>query len=481
MTEQRGVEAFQIARARRVHFLQHVRMAADRPLTEDDEVAREDVGALDRDRDGQLLVNAPQEVVGTEADSLAAEDVHRVVDYGAPALGEVVLDDRRDHRGFFAEVHRARGHGARRVHRVQVAADAGERFLDAFEFSDRRLELVAHASIGAGRTRGELGVARPRGGQGDRAARGEALHQHPPALARHLRPADDPVEGHEHVLAPVRPILEHRVQGVVAAADVDARRVGAHERAGDSDVFLVPEQMVRVLQPESKPEQRRDGAQRDVTLFPGDAHAQHFAAFPRSPAHDAEIWNRRSVGTGMRIRQAEAGNFEALCEARQVMIFLLLGAVVQQQLGGPQGIGHHDVHRCRAAPRRELLDHLRMHGRGELLAAVFLRDDHPEEALVFDELPRVRRQVLVDLRRLPVVHHRAQLPGLVVEKRLLLRRELRLRQREQFAPVGAAGEKIAVPPHRARVDRFLLGLGHGGKLAAVPGEKGARNEQPAQR
>src|SRR2546430_9089635 len=55
----------------------------------------EDVGALDRDRDGQLLVDAPEEVVGAEADSLAAEDVHRVVDHRAPALGEVVFDDRR--------------------------------------------------------------------------------------------------------------------------------------------------------------------------------------------------------------------------------------------------------------------------------------------------------------------------------------------------------------------------------------------------
>src|ERR1044071_3980603 len=142
-------------------------MAADGPLTEDDEVAREDVGALDRDRDGQLLIDSPEEVVGTETDPRAPEDVHRVVDYGAPALGEVVLDDRRDHRGFFAEVHRARGEGARRVHRVEVAADAGERLLDAFEFSDRRLELAAHASIGAGRTRSELGVARPRRGQRD--------------------------------------------------------------------------------------------------------------------------------------------------------------------------------------------------------------------------------------------------------------------------------------------------------------------------
>ena len=392
----------------------------------------------------------------------------------------MVLDDRRDHRGFFAEVDRARGHRARGVHHVKVAADARERFLDPLEFSDRRLELAAHARVGAGRARGELGVARPRGRQRDRTSRGEALHQHPPALARHFRPADDPVEGHEHVLAPVRPVLEHRVERVVPPADVDARRVGAHQRAGDADVFLLSEEMVGIVEAESEPEQRGDGTQRDIALLPRDAHAQHFAAFPDSLAHDAQIGNRRGVRARVRIGEAEAGNFESFREARQGVVLLLLGAVVKQQLGRPEGIRNHDVHRCRAAPRRELLDHLRMHGRGELLAAVFLRDDHPEEALVLDELPRVRRQILIDLRRLPVVYHRAQLLGLVVEERLLLGGELRPRQREQLSPVGAAGEKIAIPPHGAGVDRLLLGLGHCGKLAAIPREKGARNEQTAQ-
>src|SRR2546422_6234892 len=44
--------------------------------------------------------------------------------------------------------------------------------------------------------------------------------------------------------------------------------------------------------------------------------------------------------------------FRSLREARQGVVFLILGAVVQQQLCGPQGIGHHDVHRGRAADRK---------------------------------------------------------------------------------------------------------------------------------
>ena len=46
--------------ARRVHFLEHERMAADRALAEDDERAREDVRAFDRDGDRDDLVAAAE-------------------------------------------------------------------------------------------------------------------------------------------------------------------------------------------------------------------------------------------------------------------------------------------------------------------------------------------------------------------------------------------------------------------------------------
>jgi hypothetical protein len=67
----------------------------------------------------------------------------------AGALGDVVLDDGRDHRGLLAEVDGAGGHGARGVHQVGVAAHARQRLLDALELADGGLELAAHAGIGA--------------------------------------------------------------------------------------------------------------------------------------------------------------------------------------------------------------------------------------------------------------------------------------------------------------------------------------------
>ena len=53
--------------ARGLHFLQHERMAADRALAEDDEVAREDVRAFDRDADRHRLVAAAEIIARARA------------------------------------------------------------------------------------------------------------------------------------------------------------------------------------------------------------------------------------------------------------------------------------------------------------------------------------------------------------------------------------------------------------------------------
>src|SRR4051812_36969520 len=94
----------------------------------------------------------------------------------------------------------------------------------------------------------------------------------------------------------------------------------------------------------------------------------------------------------------------------------------------------------------------------EAEAAVLLRDDHAEEALVLDELPGVGRQVLQLVRDLPVVAHLAQLLDGPVEERLLLRGEARRAHREELVPVRLAREKVGVPPYRAGIDRLLFRL-----------------------
>ena len=189
---ERGIECGEIVRAGRRDFLQHVRMAADGALPEDDHRAREDVRALDGDRDRNPLVAAAEVVVGTEHDPLAAVDVHGVVEDLAHALGHVVLADRRDDRGFLAQVERGHREAPRRIHEVAAPADARERLLDALEAPDRRPELRAHARVGAGRAAAHLRRGHRHRRQRDRAPSGEAFDEHPPAVAHLLLAADDP-------------------------------------------------------------------------------------------------------------------------------------------------------------------------------------------------------------------------------------------------------------------------------------------------
>ncbi len=98
--------------------------------------------------------------------------------------------------------------------------------------------------------------------------------------------------------------------------------------------------------------------------------------------------------------------------------------------------------------------------RGKLQPAVTLRDDHPEKALVLDELPDAGRQVGAIVRDVPVVQHRAQLLDFVVQEGLFPLVHAALRERQQLAPVRIAAEQIAIPPNRAGIDRFLFGGGN---------------------
>ncbi|CFP49426.1 Uncharacterised protein [Bordetella pertussis] len=339
MAPQRAVEFAQAARGvgvlRRAHFGQHVGMAADRALAEDDQAARENVGAFHRDADRQLLVGAAQEVRRTQADALAADDIHAVVDHLAGAFGDVVFDDGRCHGGLFAQVHGAGRHDARRVHQVGVAADARQRLLHAFESAHRHAELAAHPRIGAHGARGQLGHACVGRRQRDRAARRQAFHQHAPALAGHGRPADDEFQRHEYVRAAGGAVHEHRVERKMAPAGVDAGMIVRHQCAGDAEILAPAQQAVRVVQAKRQPQQRADGRQRDVALVPGDAHAQDFLALPLALADRAVVGNGGRVRAGPRAGEREGRYFLAARQARQVVALLRLGAVVQQQFGRP--------------------------------------------------------------------------------------------------------------------------------------------------
>ena len=91
---------------------------------------------------------------------------------------------------------------------------------------------------------------------------------------------------------------------------------------------------------------------------------------------------------------------------------------------------------------------------------VFFGDDHAKEALVFDELPDVRWQIVEFMGNLPLISHRTQCFGGAIDESLLLCSDLGGGVVEQLVPVWLSTEKIAIPPHGAGVERLTLGLRH---------------------
>src|SRR5690606_27051777 len=104
-------------------------------------------------------------------------------------------------------------------------------------------------------------------------------------------------------------------------------------------------------------------------------------------------------------------------QARQVVVLLFVRAVVQQQFGGPQGIGHHDGDRQCGAAGGQLGDYGGMRQRRKTQAAVFLGNDHAEEAVGLDVVPGFGGDVLVAAGDLPVVHQGADSLDFVVQDR----------------------------------------------------------------
>ena len=208
--------------------------------------------------------------------------------------------------------------------------------------------------------------------------------------------------------------------------------------------------MFRVVQLECEADDGRDGRERDVALVEVEAQAEHFAALVDALADDARVGNRRCVRARARRGQRKAGDVLAAREARQVMVLLFLGAVMQQQLGRPERIRHGDRRGDRRAATREFHEHARMRVRREFEAAVPLRDDHREEALLLQEVPDLRWHVGAPMRDVPVIDHAAQFFARAVDERLLFGRELRRLRGEQLVPVGMAREQSRRPTRPCR-------------------------------
>ncbi|MCY1427878.1 hypothetical protein D9M71_437440 [compost metagenome] len=187
-------------------------------------------------------------------------------------------------------------------------------------------------------------------------------------------------------------------------------------------------------------------------------------------ADDPGIGHGAGVGAGQRAGEGEAGDLVAAGQAWQVMIALFVGAVMQQQFGRAQGVGHHHGRGEVTATGCKLHRHLRVGVGREALAAVFPGNDQGEETVALDVLPGVWRQVQV-LADLPVADHGAEFFGGAIDERLFFFREFGLGVAEQGVPVRAAAEQLAVPPHGAGVDGFAFGLRHRRQGALEPAEQ----------
>ena len=246
----------------------------------------------------------------------------------------------------------------------------------------------------------------------------------------------------------------------MAPADGDARGVARNQRAGDADVDPLAEELSGIEHAEGEADHRRDGRERDVALGEIEPNADDLTALPHAAADDAGIRNGGGIGTGPRTGEGEAGHFLAAREAGQVMALLLLGAIVVEQLGGAERIGHRDGGGAGGAAARELGEHAGMRVGGELEAAIALGDDHREEAARLEEIPDLRRHVAQLMGDGPVIDHPAQLFARPVEEGLLLGGQLRRAGRQQLRPLGRAREQLPVPPDRAGLQCLPLRLRH---------------------
>ena len=390
---------------------------------------------------------------------LAAVHVHGVADALTAALGQVVLEDRRQHRGFFPQVHGVGGEHARAVHQPGVAADACQGFLDTFEGRQRHIELLTYLGVLAGDQAGELGGAGADGGQGDRAADREAVHQHHPAFAEHLLATDQEFQGDEYVLAGVGAVHERGAEGQVTAADFHAGGIGGNQCQADAQVFFFAQQVIRVMGLEGQAQQSRDRAEGDVAFFPVQAQAQGFLAFPFAFADHPGVGHGAGVGAGQRTGQGEAGDVVAAGQARQVVVALFVRAVMQEQFGRAKGVGDHYGGGQVAAAGGEFHRDLGVGVGGKALAAVFLGNDQREETMGLDVLPGSGWQVH-GLADFPIADHGAEFFGRAVDKCLFFFGQLGLGVGQQLVPVGATAEQLTVPPHGAGIDGIAFGFRH---------------------
>ena len=324
----------------------------------------------------------------------------------------------------------------------------------------REAELLADERVRAGHASGLLHASGGAGRERDAAPGGEALHEHAPAAPAAVRAADDGVfQLDDDVVALGRAVPERDAERVVALAEHDALGRGRDERARDAEALALAEEVLGVVELEGEPEHVGDGGERDVALAPVEADVELAVVALEDLALGRD---RARVGARAGLGERERRDGLARGQLGQPVVLLLLRAEVAQELGRAERVGHHHGDAERAGRAGDLRDDGAVEAGREPVAAVLLRDDEAEEAVVLELLPDLWREVAA-LPRLPVVRHRAELLDGAVEERLLLWREAGVGLRQKPLGVGLAREELALDPDRPGVDGLLLGGRDGGE------------------
>ena len=240
----------------------------------------------------------------------------------------------------------------------------------------------------------------------------------------------------------------------MSQAGLYAGSIGRDQCAGDSDLLLITEQLIRIVESEGDPDEGRPRSQGDVALLPVEAHPEYLFTVHFFLDDDSMARHRAgSIGTRSRFGQGKTGHLLALRQPRKQAVFLFLGAVMEQQFSRAQRVGNHDGDRQRITDRGRPRDHGRHRSSREAQPSVTLRDDHAEEAMLGQEIEGLFGKGSA-LPVSPGIGQVNQFLDRTVEEFLLPGGQFRGAPGEPFIPVGGTTEEFSIPAHGSAIECF---------------------------
>src|SRR5262249_16801814 len=158
------------------------------------------------------------------------------------------------------------------------------------------------------------------------------------------------------------------------------RGIARYQGASDPDVRFLTQQLVGIEHAKRQADDGCDRRESDVPLGEIQTHTEDFAPLPRAAADDTRVRDRSRIRAGARTGECEARHLFAPRKARQIVILLLFGAVVVQELRRTERVRYGNRRGRRGATARDLREYAGMRVRREFESTVLLRNDHREEA-----------------------------------------------------------------------------------------------------